>query len=83
MIRTLCALVASTSLAFALVACSDDAVDQKETPASCETIVETCHPLDQGSGPIHECHEQAEAETATETSCAAIKEQCLKTCAPK
>ncbi|HEV8322453.1 MAG TPA: hypothetical protein VG389_12630 [Myxococcota bacterium] len=30
-------------------------------PAVCNEITEACHPVDPGSGPIHDCHEGSEA----------------------
>jgi hypothetical protein len=69
-------------------ACSDDH-EHKDGPgghtvsaASCQAIIDACHPLDTGGGPIHDCHELAHVDTATEQSCAAKKAECLVTCAP-
>jgi hypothetical protein len=46
---------------------------------SCQAILDACHPLDVGEGPIHDCHELAH-ETGTEQTCAAKKAECLTTC---
>jgi hypothetical protein len=77
--RLLWGLAVPVTIVAMLVACSDDKKDAG-TP-SCDAIVEACHPLDKGSGPIHECHESAE-EGATEASCAAKKAECLAVCKP-
>jgi len=49
-------------------------------PAACERITEACHPKDTGSGKPHDCHEAAEAASATEASCAALEADCLAAC---
>lgn len=74
----------SMALTLAVLAgCSDDKkTAEPAEPPSCAAIVEACHPLDKGSGPIHECHEAAEAEGVTEATCAAKKAECLNTCKP-
>ncbi|MFO0739779.1 MAG: hypothetical protein U0270_28025 [Labilithrix sp.] len=46
---------------------------------SCQAIIEACHPLDVGDGPIHDCHELGHDE-GTEATCAAKKAECLATC---
>lgn len=48
---------------------------------SCQAILHACHPLDVGEGAIHDCHETAH-DNGTEATCAAAKDQCLKTCVP-
>jgi hypothetical protein len=72
----------SVALAFVIVVgCSDDKkTTEAGDPPSCAAIVEACHPLDKGTGPIHDCHEAAEAEGVTEATCAAKKTECLSTC---
>ena len=71
----------STLAAFTVLgACSDDKKD--DGAPSCKAIIEACHPLDPGSGPIHECHEAAEADGVTEQTCAGKKAECLATCKP-
>ena len=64
--------------------CSDDPLKSPvpDTKPSCTAIIDACHPLDKGPGAIHECHEEAEADTATEASCTAKKAACLSTCKP-
>jgi hypothetical protein len=49
---------------------------------SCDAIIKACHPFDVGDGPIHDCHDYAHAENATEESCAAKKAECLRICVP-
>jgi hypothetical protein len=56
---------------FALPACTSD-------DGSCERIVEACHELDPGSGPIHDCHEFA--EEATDEACVDREDDCLAAC---
>ncbi len=74
--------VVVTAFAFA---CSDDH-DHDEGGAhtsafpSCQTIIDACHPLDVGDGPIHDCHEVGHGTGATEANCAAKKTECLATC---
>lgn len=46
---------------------------------SCQAIIDACHPLDVGDGPIHDCHEVAH-DNGTEATCAAKKSECLATC---
>jgi hypothetical protein len=61
-----------------LVACGGD--DTSSAKPSCEAIVEACHPKDPGSGPVHDCHENAESVTSTEADCAAAKDACVGLC---
>jgi hypothetical protein len=42
---------------------------------SCNAIIEACHPLDVGEGPIHECHDLSEA--TSDAPCAAQKYRCI------
>lgn len=46
---------------------------------SCQAIIDACHPLDVGEGPIHDCHDVAHDATSDQ-ACAAKKAECLKTC---
>lgn len=48
--------------------------------AACEAIVERCHPLDQGTGDIHECHEFAEDTATTNAQCLARQAACNAAC---
>jgi hypothetical protein len=60
-------------LCFSLTAaCGDDS-------SECEEIVEACHASDPGSGPIHECHENAE-EKWSKSECATNRQMCLAVC---
>jgi hypothetical protein len=70
-----------TTLALAalcsLAACDDH--DHDGRPAACKAIQEACHVPDPGSGPIHECHENAE-ETWSQAECASNETRCLNLC---
>jgi hypothetical protein len=69
---------ALTTLLFAaLVTSCGSSSDSR--PAECEAIVELCHGVDQGSGPIHECHENAEGEW-TKEQCVANTAMCTSAC---
>lgn len=70
-------LMATVVAGFLFAGCGGD--DEKR-PAECEEIVAACHAVDQGSGPIHECHENAE-ETWTKDQCVMNRATCLATCA--
>ena len=48
-------------------------------PAECEAIVEACHPLDTGTGAIHDCHEKAESDW-TQAECVTNTTSCLNLC---
>lgn len=77
-------VLGAASTAFACSSSDDDHAHSSsgghtsEFP-SCEVIVEACHPLDMGEGPIHDCHELAHEATSDEP-CAAQKDACLATC---
>lgn len=47
---------------------------------ACGRILDACHDIDPGSGPIHECHEAAEADGVTEEICADREDECLTAC---
>lgn len=49
---------------------------------SCQVILHACHPLDVGEGDIHDCHETAHDNGASEANCASAKDRCLKVCVP-
>ena len=79
---SLAVLALLTALVAAIAACEDDHDhDTAAEPPSCKAIVEACHELDKGDGPIHDCHEFAEGGK-TEAECAAKKTECLTTCTP-
>jgi hypothetical protein len=72
---------------FCAPACSDshshDGVDggaHTSAFASCQAILDACHEVDTGEGPIHDCHDVAHDATSEET-CAPKKAACLATCA--
>lgn len=72
------AVSAAAALLVALAACSDHAHDGTSFP-TCLAIVDACHPVDPGTGEIHECHEAAES-AASDDACAARKDACLALC---
>jgi hypothetical protein len=52
---------------------------------ACDRIVEACHDVDPGSGPIHDCHEDAEAAEAASDAdeiCADREDDCIALCKP-
>lgn len=67
------------ALLAAVAACSDSTPAPAGKP-TCEAIFERCHPLDTGSGDIHECHEFAEAAATTEAQCVARRASCFTAC---
>lgn len=70
-----------SSLAFlSLIAACSDSTPAPAGRAACEEIVERCHPLDQGTGDIHECHEFAEAAATTNAQCLARRTACFASC---
>ncbi len=74
-------LVRLSSLAFlSLIAACSDSTPAPAGRAACEEIVERCHPLDQGTGDIHECHEFAEATATTNAQCVARRAACFVSC---
>jgi hypothetical protein len=72
-------LLAPLGLTLALAACKDDPALTSAKP-DCDAIVERCHPLDPGSGPIHECHETAESRETSNAMCAAQRAACFAVC---
>jgi hypothetical protein len=70
----------SSLFLFACGGSSTPATTDAGGKATCEEIIEQCHPLDTGSGEIHECHEFAEAATTTEADCVAMKAHCEEVC---
>lgn len=74
--RLLTILAAAT---LGVAGCHSDDHDHSTLPASCAEIVERCHPLDLGSGPVHECHENAEG-VWDDATCTAKKASCFATC---
>lgn len=74
-------LVRLSSLAFlSLIAACSDSTPAPAGRAACEEIVERCHPLDQGTGDIHACHEFAEATATTNDQCIARRASCFASC---
>lgn len=47
---------------------------------SCLEIMERCHPLDDGTGEIHECHEFSENVATSEADCVAMHDHCFAVC---
>jgi hypothetical protein len=64
-------------------ACEDDhdhgATGHTSPFATCNTIIQACHKLDVGEGPIHDCHDLADG-AKSDADCAAQKDHCLATC---
>jgi hypothetical protein len=85
MLRTALSLATLCSL-FALTGCPTEStpdanhVDAASATHSCDEIVEHCHDVDPGTGPIHDCHELAHAVSSTEAICAAALENCHAIC---
>lgn len=85
--KILCAALLA-SVAFVVACSSDDDHSHSETGehtstfASCQAIIDACHPLDVGEGAIHDCHEVAHdaTEATGDGECVAKKDECLKTC---
>jgi hypothetical protein len=61
-----------------VLGCDDD--HSHELAPECEAIVDRCHDLDPGAGPIHECHEFAEAEGRSGAECLAMQASCFASC---
>jgi hypothetical protein len=69
----------------ALVACGNttaatDAGGHSVSSPTCNEILERCHPLDTGTGEIHECHEMSEENV--EADCVAMRDHCFMVCTP-
>lgn len=77
-------LASMLGAACAISACShdhDDGETHTSSYPSCSAILEACHPLDEGTGPIHDCHDLS--HDGTEETCAPRKAECLAVCVPK
>ena len=59
-------------------ASAGDAAGGSAGDAKCEEIAELCHPVDDGDGPLHDCHVGAEAGDAE--MCAASHDDCFALC---
>jgi hypothetical protein len=68
-------LIASVFLVGMALGCGSSA----SRPAECEAIVEACHPVDNGTGDIHECHENAEVKW-TKDECVSNSARCSSLC---
>lgn len=72
-------------VALSLIACGDgggaDAGTDAHAPGSesCQRIVDACHEVDPGTGPIHDCHETAH-DVGTDEACAPIETSCVAMC---
>jgi hypothetical protein len=75
----LAARVLGTLLVASALGCSDSHTHE-DVSGSCKAIIDACHPLDTGSGPIHDCHEMS--ESSTEETCNSKKADCLSVCKP-
>lgn len=76
------------SMTLGLVACSSDKTTTSPTPATtghvspypaCNEIIQACHPLDVGDGPIHDCHDLGH-EAKSDADCSPKKDECLRVC---
>jgi hypothetical protein len=70
--------------ACAITACShdhDEGETHTSTYPSCAAVLDACHPLDEGTGLVHDCHNLA--HDGTEETCAPRKAECLAACVPK
>lgn len=82
--RTPASLLVASFLA--LVGCggtttpANDAGGGGTNNPSCLEIMERCHPLDDGTGEIHECHEFSEDPATTEADCVAMHDHCFEVC---
>lgn len=71
---------------FTAIACSSehghdtDAGAQRSAFASCQAIIDSCHEVDVGEGPVSACHDVAHEDVATEEKCAAKKTECVAVC---
>ncbi|MBZ0119130.1 MAG: hypothetical protein K8H88_19195, partial [Sandaracinaceae bacterium] len=48
-------------------------------PQSCQDIIDACHEVDPGTGPIHDCHETAH-DVGTAAACDPIAANCVAMC---
>lgn len=46
---------------------------------SCKAIIEVCHEVDVGAGPVHDCHETAH-DAKGDSDCAPTKDSCVALC---
>ncbi len=70
------ALLVLSSLAL-FVACGGTN-DPPPATHHCADIVDACHDVDPGSGPLHDCHETA--HEGVEATCQPIRESCVMQC---
>ena len=68
--------LATVALCTCVLSCDDH---HEDSPAECKEIITACHEVDRGSGPIHDCHENAEG-TWTKEQCSANRSMCLGLC---
>ncbi len=80
------AVLVLSSLLFALAGCggtttaANDAGGGGTNNPTCNEIMERGHPLDDGTGEIHECHEFAENPATSEADCVAMHDHCFTVC---
>jgi hypothetical protein len=81
----------AVSMMLGVVACSSDKSTPTPMPATtvhvspypaCNAIIEACHPLDVGEGPIHDCHNLGH-EATSDADCIPKKDECLRICVPE
>ena len=79
----------ATAAAFAWTGCHSHEEGETHAPdagahsspyPACNDITTSCHSVDFGEGPIHDCHDAAHA-AKSEADCTSIKDSCLQLCA--
>ncbi len=53
-------------------------VETSDTADACEGLGSTCHPVDPGDGPLHECHEVG--HSGDQAQCAEQRAECIQGC---
>ncbi len=76
--RSLGLAIAAPLLLAAPLGCPADSDDPKLIAGACGEIVEACHPKDDGTGQINECHGIAHDED--EAACSNVHAMCIELC---
>jgi hypothetical protein len=58
---------------------ADSASEEYSFPLSCQDIVDACHEVDPGYGPMHDCHETAH-DVSTAEACDPVRDECVALC---
>lgn len=66
-------------LAICLLAACGDSEDHGTGAESCQAIVDACHDVDPGTGPITDCHDTAH-DVGTAAACDPIQANCVALC---